>query len=393
MSFPLLSVPISIAAASAAAYFMQRNAEKKDWSSLPRKGDFFSHQYAIVRGIEKSPDSEGLPVVVLEASTGGMTQDWSKVIDEVAKFATVVAYDRSGLGFSSGCEIKSLQYPRSAKQLGEELSYLLDSIPSLNTKNGIILVGHGHGAAISVNMARCDHHGAPIKGMLLLDPVCGIQQKHKEVSSETASAIDSMRSGTKTLAQLSKFGLARIFMSLPNSIQSLTSLYRPDDCPTVQALSSRATHRHTVCEEVMCYAEDDKELCNLIETSQTSSSHMIRKDVPILVIGHGDSNMFKELASVGDKNTAQDRLERLEEIWQTGQSSLTRALSPAAVYLRAKSSEHHMPQKNSEMTIEAIKVVFDAAKIRSGRGSKSPLETFKRKHHSDKVLGVRGGSC
>jgi hypothetical protein len=46
--------------------------------------------------------------------------------------------------------------------------------------------------------------------------------------------------------------------------------------------------------------------------------------------------MFKELASVGGTEGAQERLEDLEHIWQNGQERLARAMSSNATYVRGR---------------------------------------------------------
>ena len=376
---------VASAAGASAAYIMQQRQESKDWALLRPPGNFVNLKpqlpvHCVVKQNSSAAGVHGRPIVVLEAAS--ITQDWSRVIDEVAKFTTVVTYDRAGLGFSSHCATETLTYPRSARQLSQELGQIMEALPNATTENGVILVGHGHGAAIAIE--ACRHQTVPnVVGLLLLDPVCGVQEKHKKISTDIATAIDGMQSGAQALVHLSKFGIARIFMGLPNSIQSLSKLYPPKDCPTVQLLSSKVTMRNTICKEVQCYEKDDQQLNALIHGSDAM---MNGHDIPILVVGHGNADMFKELASVGETESAQQRLERLEHIWQTGQQELAQALSPDAKYVRASKTSHHMPQKHPTMTVDAIKSVFDAGRR---RGNSDALELFQQKYHSDKVVGVR----
>ena len=392
-----LAVPITMSAAVGAAYFMQKRAEERDWNQLRPPGRLYQvgpHSpplHAIVRG-------QGSPCVLLECSNGGLTQDWSRVVDDLAQFTTVVAYDRAGLGFSSGpeCDLKLLKRPRCAKQISTELQQLLVSIPNLDASKGVILVGHGQGAASTVEVARAlpalrgiDGDVPCIAGLVLLDPVCGVQQAHKDISQETAAAIDSMQTGSTTHAQLATFGVARIIMNLPNSIRSLSNLYLPKDCPTVQALSSRVTHRSTVADEVQCYANDDEQLHATIQMALENSQCVVSDGkVPVLVIGHGNATMFKDLASIGgDQSTAQNRLERLEHLWQNGQMDLAKSLSGNSVYLRAKKTEHHMPQKHPTLTVEAVRAVLVQAQHNEKDGC-DVLEKFKEEHHVERVIGL-----
>ena len=435
-----LAIPISLGICIFSAESIQKRAEANDWQQLRPAGRYYqlkSHSdhppiHAVVRG-------KGSPCILLESSTGGLTQDWSSVIDDLAKISTVITYDRTGLGFSSGpeCDPKIIQRPRNAKQISKELQDLLISIPEIDPSNGVILVGHGQGAASIVEVAhslpvlrrtrtstrtrtrrKSNRNSTDIEnsfgndlpclaGVVLLDPVCGVQQSHKEISLETAAAINSLSAASKTLAKLAKYGVARIFMSLPNSIQNLTDLYLPRDCPTVQALSSRVTHRSTICDEVACYADDDQILHGVIQNALHSSSHLITEQgdtVPVLVVGHGNASMFKDLAIVGlEKGKAEDkqnRLKMLEELWQQGQLDLTHALSTSAVYMRGRDTEHHMPQKHARLTVNAIRAVLEAGNGRGGDGNGEDdgvreksggvevLRKFKEKYHSERVIGI-----
>ena len=452
-----LAIPVSLGAGVAAAYAMQLRAEERDWSSLLSRttGSFVGlpqrQHHIIIKG-------SGTPVVFLEASTGGMTQDWTRVVEEISKHTTVVAYDRFGLGFSSGPEcdttlVASSSTPRNTRNLAKELRQLLVQVPNVDPSEGIILVGHGQGAAIVVDAARemssssrgagrigdggrdGDYGGgrgggggrgsgggrvedAVLAGVVLLDPVCGVRSEHKSIGTDVARAIESMEESTKILARLSKLGVARIFMSLPNSIQTLSSLYIPSDCIAVQLLSSRSTHRAFVSKEVSCYEEDDALLSSDVRSAVDASSYLLADDVPVLVVGHGIASMFKDLASVGGTEGAQERLEKLEYIWQRGQERLSRAMSSNATYVRGNGAEHHMPQKNIRMTVDAVRSILNASRRKggeveetvgrrsggsggsggnggsggrggSGESGGDAVERFKQKYHTEKVTGVR----
>lgn len=77
------------------------------------------------------------PTVVFESGMNQTVASWDKVIPEVAKFARVVAYDRSGYG-------KSETGPEApvAREVARELHTLLTRI---NAKPPYVLVGHSLG--------------------------------------------------------------------------------------------------------------------------------------------------------------------------------------------------------------------------------------------------------
>jgi pimeloyl-ACP methyl ester carboxylesterase len=124
-----------------------------------------SHLHCTVRG-------EGRPIVFLEGSSGATTMTWGKVMDEVSKHTTVVAYDRAGLGVSPEGPT-----PRTAERQSEELLHLIravqtqidgrregldgvDGVDGDGDGGGVVLVGHGTGClSTRLLAARCGETG------------------------------------------------------------------------------------------------------------------------------------------------------------------------------------------------------------------------------------------
>lgn len=63
---------------------------------------------------------EGYPTVIVDSGTGGTHLDWQFVQPEVAKFTTILTYDRAGYGWSDPSS-----EPRTAEQVVRELQQLL----------------------------------------------------------------------------------------------------------------------------------------------------------------------------------------------------------------------------------------------------------------------------
>src|SRR6185312_16373565 len=80
------------------------------------------------------------PTVVLEAGLSCSHLDWCKVQPEVAKFARVCSYDRTGLGWS-----ETGPSTRSSSQMVTELHQLLTNA---NIPGPYILVAHSFGGFI-----------------------------------------------------------------------------------------------------------------------------------------------------------------------------------------------------------------------------------------------------
>lgn len=101
----------------------------------------------------------GQPAVVLEAPFCSSKWVWKSIWREVAKFTTVVVYDRAGLGESEPGPI-----PRTAYRCAEDLRRLLrgSKIPS-----PYVLVGHSWGGLMVQVFAR--RYPALVCGMVLVD--------------------------------------------------------------------------------------------------------------------------------------------------------------------------------------------------------------------------------
>ena len=99
------------------------------------------------------------PTVILEAGAAGFSVDWSHVQPEVARFARVCSYDRSGLGWSD-----LGPRPRTMRQQVWELHTLLDKA---GVRPPYVLVGHSVGGILARLYAFT--YPSEVVGMVLLD--------------------------------------------------------------------------------------------------------------------------------------------------------------------------------------------------------------------------------
>jgi pimeloyl-ACP methyl ester carboxylesterase len=102
---------------------------------------------------------QGSPTVVLEAGIAATSLSWRPVQNEVAKFARVASYDRTGLGWSDAASA-----PLTLSRLVEDLRTLLQ-VAQLSPP--YILVGHSFGGLI----VRAYAHRYPPEtaGLVLVD--------------------------------------------------------------------------------------------------------------------------------------------------------------------------------------------------------------------------------
>lgn len=118
-----------------------------------------SRQYNVfTKGIEKRSARE--PVLVFESGMGVGLKNWDKIIDQIAQFAPVFAYDRAGIGKSE----KAYQLP--TPQLVSE--HLHSILKSLNIHPPYILVGHSLGGLYARGFAG--HYPDEVSGLVFIDP-------------------------------------------------------------------------------------------------------------------------------------------------------------------------------------------------------------------------------
>jgi pimeloyl-ACP methyl ester carboxylesterase len=99
------------------------------------------------------------PTVVFENGPGGIGLDWSLVVPEVAGFASTVAYDRAGLGWSEPTE-----GPRDIATLVDELKSMLGAT---GAEPPYVLVGHSYGGLIVRAFAYT--YPEDVAGLVLVD--------------------------------------------------------------------------------------------------------------------------------------------------------------------------------------------------------------------------------
>ena len=102
---------------------------------------------------------QGSPAVVLESGIPGTALGWASVIEDIASFARVCAYDRAGYGWSeAGPE------PRTISNITRELR---DLLRTAQVGPPYVLVGHSFGGlVVQVYASRFPDE---VAGMVLVD--------------------------------------------------------------------------------------------------------------------------------------------------------------------------------------------------------------------------------
>ncbi|MFB9326066.1 alpha/beta fold hydrolase [Paenibacillus aurantiacus] len=108
--------------------------------------------HAIVTG-------SGGPTVILESGMGGCSLDWSLVQPALSKYATVLAYDRAGFGWSSPAS--------GVPTCAGSASALRELLRALNLAPPYLLVGHSYGGMIMHLFAAS--YPQEVMGLVLVD--------------------------------------------------------------------------------------------------------------------------------------------------------------------------------------------------------------------------------
>jgi pimeloyl-ACP methyl ester carboxylesterase len=142
------------------------------------------------------------PAVILEAGIAASSLSWSLVQPEVAKFARVCSYDRSGLGWSD-----ERREPRTLQRSIEELHGLLEAA---SVAAPYVLVGHSYGGLLV--RAYAIRYPADVAGLVLVDPA-----SVDAWSAATEAQLRALRRGVKLSrrgAVLARLGLVRFALNL-----------------------------------------------------------------------------------------------------------------------------------------------------------------------------------
>jgi len=101
-------------------------------------------------------------VVLLDAGTPGFSAQWGWIQPAIAEFATVVSYDRPGLGWSDPRRDDGAHDPRATAE------GLHAALQKLGLPGPYVLVGHSYGGLTSRVFAAA--YPAEISGLVLVDP-------------------------------------------------------------------------------------------------------------------------------------------------------------------------------------------------------------------------------
>jgi len=153
MSMLLVTVPLALGAGALGLESALRRRDRRRHPAPGRMVDLGGHSlHTRVLG-------SGDPVIVLEADSGAWSSCWGRLAERLSEQATVIAYDRAGLGWSDPGP-----GPRSTETLARELHGLLRT---LAPDRQAVLVAHGAGARVAWSFAA--RYPFQVAGLVAVD--------------------------------------------------------------------------------------------------------------------------------------------------------------------------------------------------------------------------------
>jgi pimeloyl-ACP methyl ester carboxylesterase len=146
----------------------QRLATVRDQRRYPPPGelvavdDHGTRLHLHTQGRQHREENPNAAVVVLDAGTPGFSAQWGWIQPAIAEFATVVSYDRPGLGWSDPLGENARQDPRDTAHR------LHAALQKQGLSGPYLVVGHSYGGLTSRVFAAA--YPDEVSGLVLVDP-------------------------------------------------------------------------------------------------------------------------------------------------------------------------------------------------------------------------------
>ncbi|AIQ46013.1 hypothetical protein R70723_09055 [Paenibacillus sp. FSL R7-0273] len=250
----------------------------------------------------------GCPAVILEAGMGGTSLDWALVQPEIARMATVISYDRAGMGWSGRAD-----GPATCGGYVRELRLLLKS---LDVRPPYVLAGHSYGGMIMSLFAAL--YPEEVEGLLLVDATPVSFYLPEGMSPVRRQQRKSNRRQARLGYLLSPTGLLRLLRRPLGARRLPKSLHKQ-----AGAIRYRSGAYKTLYRELLQSEQSARELQN---------APMLSEALPVIVLSSGTRG--------GE--------------WSKGQRSLA-GLTARTRQIVAEDSPHSIQIHRPELVIAAIK--------------------------------------
>ncbi|WNN88874.1 alpha/beta hydrolase [Gloeocapsopsis dulcis] len=271
---------------------------------------------------------KGHPTVIVDSGTGGTHLDWQLVQPEVAKFTSILTYDRAGYGWSDASSA-----PRTAEQAVNELRQLLKAT---EIEPPYVLVGMSS-SGLSTRLFAY-HYPEEVVGMVLVD--IAHERMYEETPTEWVE-LNKRLEGllTQVVPIIGRIGLLRLLVTL-DSLPMAAGLFQkfpPSMRSLAKALYSQTQFGQTFAQESAAVS---------LSMNQVEQIRQIKPfpEIPLIVLSAGKP----------DFDITQEVLEKLQKLHAdlANQSS-------QGIYIIAHDSGHAIQLDKPELVIDAIRQVVE----------------------------------
>lgn len=277
---------------------------------------------------------EGRPTVVVDSGTGGTHLDWQLVQPEVAKFTSILTYDRAGYGWSDPSA-----EPRTAEQVVDELRQLLKEV---EIEPPYILVG----MSLSGLFTRLFAYRYPeeVAGMVLVD--VAHERMYEDTPVEWVK-LNKRLEGllTYVVPVMGRTGLLRLLVTA-DSVPMMSGLFQKFPLSVrslAKALYSQTQFGKTFAQESSAVSAS----MNQIEQVRQTRSF---PNIPLVVLSAGKP----------DFDMTQEVVEKLQAL----HADLANE-SPQGVHIVAQESGHVIQLDKPELVVDAIRKAVEEVRCSS----------------------------
>lgn len=292
------------------------------YASVKAKGDYPPSGKLVEAGgyqLHIHQQGSGSPTIILEAGSGETSLSWRDIPNELAKYATVVTYDRAGYAWS-----ESSPTERSGANIVKELHTALE-------KEGIggpyIMVGHSLGGMYARLFAQTYRND--VEGLVLIDA------RPEDDERNTKDLLKQAHfQGNPPASLLSVLKLSGSFRLFPDFM--LEGLVAKQDRDAFVNVIATPSFFHAKEEEAaLAYKTEDAIRGQNLES------------IPVRIIARGLPQNYAQ-AGISD-----DIGKELESIWQAGQRNMLNISEDSELIVASKSG-HMVIHDEPDLVIQTI---------------------------------------
>ncbi len=273
------------------------------------------------------------PTVVFENGPGGVALDWSLVAPQVDEYATTIAYDRAGLGWSEPAD-----GPRDINTLVAELKRTLEAIEA---PAPYVLVGHSYGGLIV--RAYAYTYPEDVAGLVLVD--AAHEDQFEFYPDEYAAKADGM---SRMMARLrwvyravNGSGIPALF---PSNFAAPIAAKLPEEIAVARTAAALMDSSQAV-------ATTEEMAALSVSFDQVREVRKPLGNVPVRIITHG-------VAPGTEAGIPAGLEDEVEAAWQTMQESLLEISDDSSLRI-AEGAGHDIMVENPTVVIEAINEIIE----------------------------------